>query len=90
MMTAIKKPFAYLATMLRLLVRPGSVARPIDLSLAKLVIAPGDTLLITCDRFLTKEQAEQIKSNFATSLPPGIKVALLCGSLRATAVLAQG
>lgn len=89
MMTAIKKPFAYLATMLRLLVKRGSVARPIDLSLAKVVIAPGDTLLVTCDRFLTKEQAEQIKSNFAASLP-GVKVALLCGGLRATAVLAQG
>ncbi|MBD8654133.1 hypothetical protein IFT68_00645 [Oxalobacteraceae sp. CFBP 13730] len=65
------------------------MARPIDLSLAKVVIAPGDTLLVTCDRFLTKEQAEQIKSNFAASLP-GVKVALLCGGLRATAVLAQG
>jgi hypothetical protein len=62
MMTAIKKPFAYLATMLRRLVKRGSAARPIDLSLAKVVIAPGDTLLVTCDRFLAKEQAEQIKA----------------------------
>jgi hypothetical protein len=89
MKTAIKKPFAYLATMLKRLVKPGSAARPIDLSLAKVVIAPGDTLLITCDQRLTKEQVEHIKANFATSLP-GTKVALLCGGLRATAVLAQG
>jgi len=89
MMTAIKKPFAYLATMLRRLVKRGSVARPIDLSLAKVVIAPGDTLLITCDQRLTKEQVEHIKANFATSLP-GVKVAILSGGLRATAVLAQG
>jgi hypothetical protein len=89
MMTAIKKPFAYLATMLKRLVKPGSAARPIDLSLAKVFIAPGDTLLITCDQRLTKEQVEQIKANFATSLP-GVKVALLCAGLRATAVLAQG
>ena len=75
--------------MLRLLVKPGSVARPIEVSLTKVSMAPGDTLLITCDRFLTKEQAEQIRSNFATSLP-GVKVALLCGGLRATAVLSRG
>jgi len=75
--------------MLKLLVKPGSVARPIDLSLAKVVIAPGDTLLVTCDRSLTKEQHEHIRANFAASLP-GVKVALLCGGLRATAVLARG
>lgn len=75
--------------MLRLLVKRGSVARPIDLSLTKVVIAPGDTLLITCDQHLTKAQVEQITSNFPTLLP-GVKVALLCGGLRATAVLAQG
>ena len=89
MKTAIKKPFAYLATMLRLLVKRGSAARPIDLSLARVVIAPGDTLIITCDRLLTKEQVEQIKANVAKPLPD-VKVAVLCGGLRATAVLAQG
>lgn len=75
--------------MLRRLVKPGSVAHPIELSLAKVVIAPGDTLLITCDQRLTKEQVEHIKANLATSLP-GVKAALLHGGLRATAVLARG
>lgn len=89
MTTAIKKPFAYLATMLRLLVKRGSADRPIELSLARVAIAPGDTLIITCDQFLTKEQVEQIKANVARPLPD-VKVAVLCGGLRATAVLAQG
>jgi hypothetical protein len=75
--------------MLRLLVKPGSVARPIEVSLAKVSVGPGDTLLITCDRLPTKEQAEQLKATFAVSLP-GVQIALLCGGLRATAVLTQG
>ena len=64
------------------------MALPVDLSLARVVIAPGDMLIITCDQLLTKEQVEQIKANVAKPLPD-VKVAVLCGGLRAAAVLAR-
>jgi len=89
MKTAIKKLYASLAMTLSRLVKPSSAARPIDLALARVRILPGDTLVITCDRFLLKEQVEQIKGSVAAALP-GAKVMVLHGGLQASAVLAQG
>lgn len=74
---------------LSLLVKPRTAVRPLELSIAKIAIAPGDTVVITCDRFLTKEQVEHIKTGVAAA-SPGVKAMVLHGGLRATAVLAQG
>ena len=75
--------------MLRLRARPSSAVHPIDLAIAKVSLAPGDTLLIASANWLTKEQVQQIRAHVDAALP-GVEVMVLSGGLRATAVLSQG
>ncbi|MDQ1831966.1 hypothetical protein [Massilia scottii] len=60
-------------------------ARPSDTTVATLV--PGDTLVITCERALTRDQVEKIKSRVLRDLPPGCKVAVVHSGMTVAAVV---
>lgn len=59
------------------------------MQVARLTLQPGDAVVISSDRFLTREQANQIRSHLAPLLSADVKVIILAGELSMT-VLRQG
>lgn len=49
-------------------------------------MAPGDTLVITCERALTRQQVQKIKAGVLDDLPAGCKVIVLHSGLRVGAM----
>lgn len=56
--------------------------------LSKIDFAPGDTLVLTTESFLTREQHAAIKGHLEATLP-GLRAAVLTGGLQAVGVLAS-
>lgn len=69
-------------------VKQGSAPQPVELNLASVTIKPGDTLVITTERFLTADQHASIKQCVESALP-GVKALVLVGGLRATGLSRQ-
>ena len=59
------------------------------MQVARLSLQPGDVVVISADRFLTRDQANQIRGNLAGLLPADVKTIILAGELAMT-VLRQG
>ena len=89
MKTAIKKLFAYLATIAKPRSKQSSVARDIELQVARLTLQPGDAIVISTSSHINREQADQIRTACASYLPTDAKVIVLSGGLAMT-VLRQG
>ena len=89
MTTAIKKLFAYLATIAKPRSKQSSVARDIELQVARLTLQPGDAVVISTESHLTRDQAEQIRALVARRLQPDVEVLVLSQGLAMT-VLRQG
>gem|GEM_PF-3686341 len=75
--------------MLSQLVKPGSGLQALDMQVARLTLQPGDAVVISTDRHLNREQANQIRALTDRALPPDVKVIVLSGALAMT-VLRQG
>ena len=69
--------------------KPSSAARDIELQVARLTLQSGDAVVISTDRFLDREQADQIRALTDRALPPDVRVIVLSGGLAMT-VLRQG
>lgn len=69
--------------------KPSSAARDIELQVARLTLQSGDAVVISTDRFLNREQADQIRALVDRALPPDVRVIVLSGGLAMT-VLRQG
>jgi hypothetical protein len=89
MMTAIKKLFAYLATIAKPRSKQSSVARDIELQVARLTLQPGDAIVISTEGHLTRDQVDQIRAMVRRPLWADVKVLVLSGGLAMT-VLRQG
>lgn len=59
------------------------------MQVARLTLQPGDAVVISTDRHLNREQADQIRALTDRALPPDVKVIVLSGGLAMT-VLRQG
>ena len=90
MKIAIKKLFAYLATMPRLRAKPSSALEALDMRVARLTLQPGDAVVISSDRHLNREQADQIRALTDRALPPDVKVIVLPGGLAMTVLRKDG
>ena len=89
MTTAIKKLFAYLATIVKQRSKPSSVVRDIEAQVARLTLQPGDAIVISTENHLTSDQADQIRALVRRPLWADVKVLVLSGGLAMT-VLRQG
>lgn len=75
--------------MLSQLVKPSNGLRALDMQVARLTLQPGDAVVISTDRFLNREQADQIRDRLQPLLSADVKVIVLAGELAMT-VLRQG
>jgi hypothetical protein len=89
MTTAIKKLFAYLATIAKPRSKQSSVAQDIELQVARLTLQPGDAIVISTKSHLDRQQADHIRAGLAARLLSDVKVIVLSGGLAMT-VLRQG
>jgi hypothetical protein len=60
----------------------------LEVRIAKLRLEPGDTLVITTNRFLTMEQRKQITATLVSALP-GMKALVLDGGLQLSVISQQ-
>lgn len=75
--------------MLSLRGKPSSALQALDMQVARLTLQPGDAVVISTDRHLNREQADQIRALTNHALPPDVKVIVLSAALAMT-VLRQG
>jgi hypothetical protein len=62
MTTAIKKLFACLATIVKQRSKPSSAVPDFAAQVARLTLQPGDAIVISTEKHLTRDQAEQIRA----------------------------
>lgn len=75
--------------MLSLRAKPSNALQALDMQVARLTLQPGDAVVISTDRLLTRTQVDSIRSQLAGLLPANVKTIVLSGELAMT-VLRQG